>query len=255
MQEVCGVCDQCVDGQFFYCTGGSIQYGTGNLDEGSFGEGAVFKEPLLFKIPDNLPSDVAAPLMCAGITVWGPLTEYNVKPTDVVGIVGIGGLGHLAVQMANKLGCEVVALSGTEAKKDEAISLGAHHFVATKGVSELKVPRKINHLLVTTSQMPDWDQYKSILAPRASIYPLTITDFETKLVMPHMQFILSGWKLIGSTGSPKIVYQRMLEFAGLHGIKPMIEHFPLTKQGVVDSLKKLDEGKMRYRGVLYAETA
>jgi D-arabinose 1-dehydrogenase-like Zn-dependent alcohol dehydrogenase len=97
VQEVCGVCDQCVDGQFFYCTGGSIQYGTGNLDEGSFGEGAVFKELLLFKIPDNLPSDVAAPLMCAGITVWGPLTEYNVKPTDVVGIVGIGGLGYLAV--------------------------------------------------------------------------------------------------------------------------------------------------------------
>ena len=255
MHETCGVCEQCVDGQFFYCTGDNKQYGTGNQDQGSFGEGAVWREQLLFKIPDNLPSDIAAPLMCAGITVWGPLTEYNVKPTDVVGVVGIGGLGHLAIQFANKLGCEVVALSGTEAKKDEALKLGAHHFVATKGVSDLKVPRKINHLLVTTSQMPDWDQYKSILAPRASIYPLTITDFETKLVLPHMQFILSGWKLIGSTGSPKIVYQRMLDFAGLHGIKPMIEHFPLTKQGVVDSLKKLDEGKMRYRGVLYAEGA
>jgi D-arabinose 1-dehydrogenase-like Zn-dependent alcohol dehydrogenase len=122
-------------------------------------------------------------------------------------------------------------------------------------VSELQVPRKINRLIVTTSQMPDWDQDKSILTPRASIYPLTITEFDTKLVLPHMQFILSGWKLIGSTGSPKIVYKRMLDFAGLHSIKPMIEHFPLTKQGVVDSFKKLDEGKMRYRGVLYAEDA
>jgi D-arabinose 1-dehydrogenase-like Zn-dependent alcohol dehydrogenase len=119
----------------------------------------------------------------------------------------------------------------------------------------LQVPRKINRLIVTTSQMPDWDQDKSILTPRASIYPLTITEFDTKLVLPHMQFILSGWKLIGSTGSPKIVYKRMLDFAGLHSIKPMIEHFPLTKQGVVDSFKKLDEGKMRYRGVLYAEDA
>ena len=162
-------------------------------------------------------------------------------------------LGHLAVQFANKLGCEVVALSGTETKKDEALKPGAHHFVATKGVSDVKVPRKVDHLLVTTNQMPDWDQYKSILAPRASIYPLTTTNFETKLVLPHMQFMLSGWKLIGCTTSLKIVYQRMLDFAGLHGIEPMIEHFPLTKQGVVESLKKLDEGKMRYRGVLYAE--
>lgn len=253
MHETCGVCEQCVEGQIFYCTGEYKQYGTGDQDQSSFGDGAVWREQLLFRIPDNLPSDAAAPLMCAGITVWGPLTEYNVKPSDVVGVVGIGGLGHLAVQFANQLGCEVVALSGTETKRDEALKLGAHHFVATKGVSDLKVPRKINHLLVTTSQIPDWNQYKSILTPRPSISPLTITDFETKLVLPHMQFILSGWKLIGSTGSPKIVYQRMLDFAGLHRIKPMIELFPLTKQGVVDSLKKLDEGKMRYRGVLYAE--
>ncbi|TVY51859.1 putative cinnamyl alcohol dehydrogenase 1, partial [Lachnellula cervina] len=222
-------------------------YGTGDQDQGSFGEGAVWREQLLFRIPDNLPSDAAAPLMCAGITVWEPLTEYNVKPSDVVGRTWPPGCA-----VRNQLGCEVVALSGTETKRDEALKLGAHHFVATKGVSDLKVPRKINHLLVTTSQIPDWNQYKSILAPRPSISPLTITDFETKLVLPHMQFILSGWKLIGSTGSPKIVYQRMLDFAGLHIIKPMIELFPLTKQGVVDSLKKLDEGKMRYRGVLYA---
>ncbi|TVY46954.1 putative formaldehyde dehydrogenase [Lachnellula occidentalis] len=253
VHATCGVCEQCVEGQFVYCTGDTKQYGTGDQDQGSFGEGAVWREQLLCKIPDTLASDLAAPLMCAGITVWGTLTEYNVKPTDAIGVVGIGGLGHLAVQFANKLGCEVVALSGTETKKEEALKLGAHHFVATKGVSNLRVPRKINHLLVTKSHMPDLDQYKSILAPRASIYLFGTADFESKLVLPYMQFIVSGWKLIGCTTSPKIVYQRMLEFAGLHGIKPMIERFPLTKQGVVDSLKKLDEGKMRYCGVLYAE--
>jgi D-arabinose 1-dehydrogenase-like Zn-dependent alcohol dehydrogenase len=193
--------------------------------------------------------------MCAGITVWAPLAEFGLKSTDVVGVVGIGGLGHLAIQFAAKLGCEVVALSQTDGKKEEALKLGAHHFVATKGAKELSVPRKINYLIVTTSKMPDWNQYNSILAPMASVFPLTITDFEAKLEIPFMQFLLSGRKFIGSTVPSKASYVRMLEFAALHGVKPIIEAFPLNKQGVVDSLAKLDSGKMRYRGVLYADRA
>jgi len=153
------------------------------------------------------------------------------------------------------MGCEVVALSSTDSKKEEALSLGAHHFVATKGVENLTVPRKINYLIVTTSQMPNWSQYQSILAPQASIFPLTVTDFETKLEIPFMSFLLQGWRFIGSTVPPKRVYEQMLEFAALHGVKPIIERFPLTLDGVRDSLKKLDEGKMRYRAVLYAEDA
>ena len=95
--------------------------------------------------------------MCAGITVFAPLILNNVKPLDCVGVIGIGGLGHLAIQMAAKMGCEVVAFSGTKAKRDEAMMLGATHFYATKGVKELKVHRQIDHLLVTTSNHPDWE--------------------------------------------------------------------------------------------------
>ncbi|KAL2070979.1 hypothetical protein VTL71DRAFT_14005 [Oculimacula yallundae] len=253
IHETCGVCEHCVLGEWIYCTGSIKQYGDGNADQGSFGTGAVWREPYLFHIPDSLASDVAAPLMCAGITVFSPLTRYGLKSTDVVGVVGIGGLGHLALQFAKALGCEVVALSGSEEKKDEALKLGATYFVATKGVKNLSVPRKINHLVVTTSQMPDWQQYDSILAPMASIYPLTVTDFEKKLEIPFMSFLLTGRKFIGSTAPPKSVYSQMLAFAALHDIKPIIDPFPLTKQGVEDSLQKLGAGKMRYRGVLYAE--
>lgn len=258
VNEVCGVCKYCVSGDWTYCEGvglegGVKKYGFGNADQGSMGTGAVWKEPYLFHIPESMASDEAAPLMCAGITVWAPLTQYRLKSTDVVGVVGIGGLGHLAIQFANKLGCEVIALSSTESKKEEALSLGAAHFVATKGVAELKVPRKINYLLVTTSAMPDWAQFKSILAPMASIFPLTVTDWTTKLELPFMTFLLEGWSVIGSTIPSKSAYMQMLEFAARHGVKPTIDPFPLTKQGVIDSLKKLDEGKMRYRGVLYAE--
>ena len=214
-----------------YCTGGIQLYGMGNADQGSFGSGAVWREQNLFKLPENLASDVAAPLMCGGSTVWGALSRFGLKPTDVVGVVGIGGLGHLAIQFAAKMGCEVVALSGTEEKREEAFRLGAHHFVATKGVKELSVPRKINHLLVTTSKMPDWAQYDSILAPMATIYPLTVTDSQTKLEIPFMSFLLQGRKFVGSTVPPKTAYKEMLQFAALHGIKPTIEKFSHDSRG------------------------
>jgi D-arabinose 1-dehydrogenase-like Zn-dependent alcohol dehydrogenase len=255
VNETCGICDQCVAGDMTFCENGIKQYGQGNTDQGSFGTGAVWREQYLFPIPDGLASDAAAPLMCAGITVFAPLVRHGVKPTDVVGVVGIGGLGHLAIQFAAKMGCEVVALSGSAEKAAEAKALGAHHFVATRGTSTLSVPRKINHLFVTTSKMLDWARYDSLLAPMASIYPLTITDSNAKLEIPFMTFLLLNRRFIGSTVPPKIVFQQMLQFAALHGIKPVIEKFPLTKDGVVESLKRLDEGKIRYRGVLYAEGA
>lgn len=211
----------------------------------------------MFKIPDNLPSDVAAPLLCAGITVFAPLARNGVKPTDVVGVVGIGGLGHLAIQFAAQMGCEVVAISGTEEKRSEALKLGANHFIATStsASNPFSVPRKINHLLVTTSKMPDWEQLDSILAPMVSVYPLTITDFETKLEIPFMSFLLQGRRFVGSTVPPKIVYEEMLEFAARKGVRPVIERFPMTLEGVRESLKKLEDGKVRYRGVLYVEDA
>lgn len=193
--------------------------------------------------------------MCAGITVWGALAEYGLKATDSVGVVGVGGLGHLALQFASKMGCEVVAFSGTESKKEEALSLGATHFVATKGVKELVVPRKIDHLIVTTSFMPDWNQFGSVMNPLATIVPLSIVDGDAKLIMPYMQFVLSGWKVVGSTVPAKVEYSKMLAFAGQHGIKPIIEAYPLTKKGVEESLKKLDTEGMRYRAVLYADKA
>jgi D-arabinose 1-dehydrogenase-like Zn-dependent alcohol dehydrogenase len=243
-----------VEGHYSYCPF-KKEFGSQASDQGSFARGAVWKEPLLYKLPDALPSDVAAPLMCAGITVYGPLVEFGVKSSDVVGVVGIGGLGHLAIQFANKMGCEVIALSQTDSKKEEATKLGAHHFIATKGVAELSSPKKINHLLVTTSQMPNWTQYAPILHLRVQVFPLTVTDSNTSLSFNYMRFLTNGWRMIGSVGAPKIVFAQMLEFATLHGIKPIIEKFPLNKQGIIDAMQKLDDGKMRYRGVLYASKA
>jgi D-arabinose 1-dehydrogenase-like Zn-dependent alcohol dehydrogenase len=97
--------------------------------------------------------------MCGGATVWGPLSTHNIRSSDRIGIVGIGGLGHLAIQFASKMGCEVIAFSGTESKKEEALKLGATEFHATKGLKDLSHVKKVNHLLITTSQEPEFDLY------------------------------------------------------------------------------------------------
>ncbi|CZT07201.1 uncharacterized protein RAG0_12731 [Rhynchosporium agropyri] len=202
--ETCGVCEHCISGEWIYCSDGLKHYGDGNTDQGSFATGVVWREQALFHIPDSMASDVAADRMCAGITVFSPLTRYGLKSSDRVGVVGIGRLGRLALQFVRTLGCEVVALSSTKEKNEEALRLEAIRFVARKGKKQLSVPRKINHLIVTTSHVPG-KQFDAILAPVASIYPLTITDFEAMLEIPYVSFLLSGRKFIGSAVPPKAV--------------------------------------------------
>lgn len=132
-------------------------YGHADFDQGAFASHAVWREAFLFHVPDKLSSSVAAPLMCAGATVFNALDLYNVRPTDRVGVVGVGGLGHLAIQFAAKMGCDVVVFSSTDSKKDEAKALGAHEFYATKGAKSLDIGRPVDHLVVTTSVNPDWN--------------------------------------------------------------------------------------------------
>jgi len=95
--------------------------------------------------------------MCAGATVFNALELHGVRPTDRVGVVGVGGLGHLAIQFAAKMGCDVVVFSGTDSKRDEAKALGAHEFYAIKGAKNLDIGRPVDYLIVTTSANPDWN--------------------------------------------------------------------------------------------------
>jgi D-arabinose 1-dehydrogenase-like Zn-dependent alcohol dehydrogenase len=117
----------------------------------------VFPDTKIHRIPDELDLDIAGPFMCAGQTVFAPLIRYGVKKGDRVGVIGIGGLGHLAIQYAAALGAEVVAISGSESKKEEATKLGATEFWLGKDLKEGKKPGKgLDYLLVTTATHPDW---------------------------------------------------------------------------------------------------
>ncbi|PQE28822.1 Alcohol dehydrogenase protein [Rutstroemia sp. NJR-2017a WRK4] len=217
----------------------------------SFATGAVRKESFVWRIPDGMSSEDAAPLMCGGITVWVPLTMHGVKPSDTVGVVGMGGLGHLAIQFARAMGCEVVVFSQTESKKEDAMRLGATTFIATQGKKDLTslVPRKVHHLLVTTSEVPDWDLFFPILAQAPSIYPLTATSMDAKLSLPYMPFLLKGAKVISSMPTRQSVNE-MLEFATRNKIHPVIEREPMSTKGIENILDRLKQGKVRYRGVL-----
>ncbi|CRG89049.1 hypothetical protein PISL3812_06084 [Talaromyces islandicus] len=262
--DTCGSCSACLAGKLFLCESSRAYGPTGDHNSGSFATGAIRRESFLFKIPDTISSERAAPLMCGGATVWAPLFLHDVKPNEIVGIVGIGGVGHLAIQFARAIGCTVIAFSQTESKEQQSLELGASKFLATKGkgVKELlndlqqkgpdnKTGRdfRLHHLIVTTSEMPDWNVFFPLIRNGATIFPMTGTDFEKKLEIPHMQFLLRGIKVISALPDRQS-YPDMLDFAASHGIHPIVEVAPMSVEGVTKSIQRLKDGLVRYRVVL-----
>lgn len=142
-----------LSGRHFKCEN-SEQFGSSNLGQGCFGTSVTWDVTALTKIPDEIPSKFAGPLLCGGASVWSPLYEHGMKAGERVGIVGVGGLGHLAIQFASKLGFEPVVFSTTESKKSEAFGFGATEFHCTSGTDKLQGVAPLKHLLITTSLLP-----------------------------------------------------------------------------------------------------
>jgi uncharacterized zinc-type alcohol dehydrogenase-like protein len=198
-------------------------------------------------LPAAIESVSAGPLFCGGITVFNPIVQFGVRPTDRVGVVGIGGLGHLAVQFLNKWGCEVVAFTSTEAKHAEALRLGAHRAVSSKDSDGLKqLAGSLDFILVTANVALPWDLYLAALAPKGRLHfvgavlePVPVAAFS----------LIFGQKSISGSpvGSPATT-ARMIAFCARHAIAPIIEKFPLSR--VNDALDRLRSGRARYRVVL-----
>ena len=250
--DACGACAQCLSGFDTFCPQRKL-YGVADLDQGSLGSHAVWKEGWLFKVPEGIDNAHAAPLMCGGATVFGALAVHGARSTERVGVIGVGGLGHLAIQFASAMGCEVVVFSGTDSKRDEAIKLGATEFYAMKGRKEGNLEKEckpVNHLLVCTSEPPDWKIYLPLMAPRGKIYPLTVNG--GALDVPAMGLILGGITVQGSLVADRKTHSDMLAFAAQHGINPVIQEFKMDEDGIERAFETLDSGKMKYRGVLVA---
>jgi len=240
----CMACQPCLSGRHQLCGAGEATI-VGR--HGGFADRMRVNWEWAVKLPDTLDPLSAGPLFCGGITVFGPIVDFGVKPTDRVGVIGIGGLGHLAIQFLNKWGCEVTAFTSSEAKMEEAKKLGAHHVVGTRDRKALdNIAGSLDFILVTVNAPLDWDAYIAALAPDGRLHfvgavlePVPVAAFS----------LIGGRKSISGSplGSPATVAQ-MLDFCARHAIAPVIETFPMNE--VNAALDHLRAGKARHRVVL-----
>lgn len=203
----------------------------------------------VFPLPEAIQSENAGPLMCAGSTVFSPFVHYGVRPTDRVAIVGIGGLGHLALQFAAKWGCEVTAISSTPDKRAEAHDFGAHYFVdAGEDRALQRVRGSFDFILSTVGVDLPWSDYLAALRPQGK---LCIVGTSPSPVPVGLYELLSGERSVvgGKTGAIDDTRQ-MLAFVARHGISPKIETFPMAQANV--ALDRTRRGSVRYRAVLVA---
>ncbi|ACK50929.1 Alcohol dehydrogenase zinc-binding domain protein [Methylocella silvestris BL2] len=205
------------------------------------------RPPWVVPIPDDLDAKEAGPLLCGGVTVFTPLKVFDIRPTNRVGVVGIGGLGHMALKFAKAWGWEVTAFTSTDSKAAEARAFGAHDVVNSRNGDDLrKIAGTLDLLLVTVNVPLDWPAMMATLRPKGRLHvvgavlePIPVAAFP--IIMGQNSF--SG----SPNGSPTTTAD-MLKFAARHKIAPQMEHFPMSK--VNDAIQRLLDGKARYRIVL-----
>jgi uncharacterized zinc-type alcohol dehydrogenase-like protein len=200
-----------------------------------------------YPIPQALSSENAAPLLCAGITAYAPLREHKIQAPMRVGIIGVGGLGHLAIQFARAFGCHVTAFSTSKDKRREAKRFGAHHFIFTQKTNPYKdLAASFDFLLSTVSGDLDWNEYLELLKPGGK---LCLAGAPASELQINPGSLITGRKtLCGSSTGPRGLMQEMLQFAASNGIEAQTEVVPLMQ--VNDAIQKLRDNQARYRMVL-----
>ena len=240
----CMVCESCKGGDHNLC---AQSQGTIIGRHGGFADRVRAKAAAVVPLPDGVDSASAGPLFCGGITVFSPLVEFGIKPTDKVAVVGIGGLGHMALQFLNAWGCRVTAFTSSDSKKAEALEMGAHDTVNSRDPEQLEAAAgRFDFILSTVNVHLDWNAYIAALKPKGRLHLVGATLEPLDLgVFP---LIMGQRSVSGSpVGSPAMI-AKMLDFAARHEIKPIIETFPFEK--VNEAFDHLKSGKARYRIVL-----
>jgi uncharacterized zinc-type alcohol dehydrogenase-like protein len=242
----CMHCHQCMSGNHHLCP--QVQ-ATIIGHRGGFATHIRSHWAWTIPLPETLNFAEAGPLLCGGITVFSPLAMYA-KPTDRVGIIGIGGLGHMAVKFAAVYGCDVTAFTSSESKFDEAQGFGANHAVSTKDSAAItKLGGSFDLLISTVNVKLDWDAMIGTLAPNGRLH--VVGAVVEPIPVSAFALILQQRSVSGSpTGSP-VGIATMLDFAARHNITPQNEHFPMSN--INEAFARLESGKARYRIVLDAD--
>ena len=242
--DSCGICEWCRSGQEFLCPKAQP---TCVGRHGGYANAIRVNSRFAVAIPEALESENAAPLLCAGVTVYTPLRNHLARPSSRVGIVGIGGLGHLAIQFARAFGCEVTALSTSRDKQDEARKLGAHAFVHTRETGALKrLAGAFDLILATASVQAELPAFLNALRPKGTF--VILAGGSSPVSFPEGSLITYNKSIAGSsTGSPRDLSE-MLDVAARHNIKAVTETFALKDAN--KAVARVKKNQVRYRAVL-----
>lgn len=240
----CMTCTSCMSGDHNLC-GSATGVIVGH--HGGFADTVRAQAASAIKLPANLNAKTAGPLLCGGITVFNPFVQYDLSPTAKVGVIGIGGLGHMALKFANAWGCEVTAFTSSDSKKQEAMEFGAHDTINSRCTDELqKNAGRFDMIISTVNVSLDWDAYIGTLKPKGRLH--VVGAVLEPIPIGAFSLIMAQRSISGSpVGSPATI-ATMLDFAARHDIEPKTEHFPMDKAN--EALDHLREGKARYRIVL-----
>ncbi|MBM3791436.1 MAG: NAD(P)-dependent alcohol dehydrogenase [Acidobacteria bacterium] len=240
----CLQCEWCVRGEENLCPGSAA---TCAGRHGGFAEAVRIGARFVFPIPDGMDSAGAAPLLCGGITVYSPLRQLRVAPWSRVGVIGIGGLGHLAIKFAAAFGCEVTAFSSSSGKEDESRRLGAHRFVVGGDPDQMaKAANTLDFIIATPHVDLDWTGYINALRPKGTL--CFVGASPGVLNIPPMLLLMHMKTITGSIIGNRATIAEMLGFAARHRIAADTEVMPLAQ--VNAALDKVRAGKARYRMVL-----
>ena len=255
MVDSCRQCDNCKTGQEQHCTGMVDTYNAigkdGEPTYGGYSTHVVVDENFVVRIPDGLSLDVAAPLLCAGITTYSPLKRWGAGPGKKVAVIGLGGLGHVGVKIAHALGAEVTVLSQSLRKRDDGLRLGADHYYATSDPKTFEELAGSFDLIVSTVSAPlDLGAYLSLLRAGGALVNVGVPE---EPVAFHPFSLIGGSKILAGSaigGIPET--QEMLDFCAEHGIGAEIER--ITASEINEAYERVTASDVRYRFVIDAAT-
>ncbi|ATH91885.1 NAD(P)-dependent alcohol dehydrogenase [Bacillus glycinifermentans] len=254
--DSCGECEYCLIGEEQFCTKGVVQtYNSldydGNPTYGGYSQKIVVKEDFVVRIPDNLDLDEASPLLCAGITTYSPLKHWKAGSGKKVAIVGMGGLGHVAIQFAHAMGAEVTVLSRSLSKKEAALSFGADHYFATSDPATFtELAGRFDLILNTVSANLDVDAYLSMLRVDGTLVNVGAPAEQDQYSV--FSLIMGRRSIAGSLVGGIRETQEMLDFAAEHGVAPKIEI--IRADQVDEAYDRVLRSDVRYRFVIDIST-
>ena len=240
----CNDCVQCDAGDHNFC---SSTKKTVFSQHGGFAEQVTADQVSVIPIPTGVKHEDAGPLLCGGITVFTPIVEFNINKNHKVGIIGIGGLGHLALKFYKALGCHVTAFTNSDDKDNLLKSLGADEIVSSTDKSKIKnLGGQFDLIISTVNVKLDWNLFLSTIKPRGRLHFVgaVLAPIETSVFS-----LMSGRKSISGSpvGSPNNI-RKMLDFCAQHNISPMTEHFKFSE--INNAIEKLRNNRIRFRAVL-----